>query len=108
MAITKERAEKDGMLGGGCPELKGKEKLDWDMLEDSNITIASVVNTTNADGEKLTAITVEEYPDRFLWAGTVISKWAENYGDEFIGTVISVGKMTKTKQGRQCRAFDIV
>lgn len=107
MAITRERAEKDGMLGGGCPELKGKEKLDWADIEGQTITVESVINTTNADGEKLTAITVKEYPEHFFWAGSVITKWAEEYGAEFIGTVVEVGKMTKTKQGRNCRAFDI-
>lgn len=108
MAITRERAEQDGMLGGGCPELKGKDKLDWEDVEGMEITIEKVINTTNADGEKLVAVLTAEYPDNFFWAGTVITKFADKYGDDFVGTVLKVGKMGKTKQGRKCRSFDIV
>lgn len=108
MAITRERAEKDGMLGGGCPELKNKTKLDWADIESQEVTVEQIIPTTNADGEKLLAITFKEYPEHFFWAGSVITKWADEYGAEFIGTKISVGAMTKTKQGRNCRAFDIV
>lgn len=108
MAISKKRAEQDGMNGGGCPELKNKEKLDWDDIEGEDITISQVVKTTNADGEPLIAVICEEHADFFMWAGAAITKWVDYYGDEFLGTVIHVGPIGKTKAGRKCRKFDIV
>lgn len=109
MAISKEQAEKDGMLGGGAPELRDKNQIAWDDLAvGDTITVKEVVETTNADGELLLAIITEEYPENFLWAGSVIRKWYDKYGLDFVGTVIKIGDKVKTKQGRTCRAFDIV
>lgn len=108
MAITRDRAEQDGQLGGGAPELKNKNKIDWEVLEGQQITIKEVVETKNADGEKLIAIICEEAPTNFLWAGAVVAGWYEYYGAEFIGTVIKVGEKKKTKSGRTCRSFEIV
>lgn len=108
MAITREKAEKDGMLGGGAPELKNKDKIDWETVESQELTVKEVVETTNADGERLIAVIFEEYPTNFFWAGATITKWYDNYGEEFIGTVIEVGPMVKTKKGQNCRSFTIV
>ena len=108
MAISRARAEEDGMLGGGCPELKNLDKIEWEQLEDAEITIEKVVTTTDADGNKLYAITTEEYPKHFMWCGASLTKYIEKYGDDFIGTKFHVGSKVKTKSGRYCRNFDII
>lgn len=108
MAISKARAEQDGMLGGGAPELKNKTKVDWEVFEGQQLTVKEIVNTTNADGEPIIALIFEEAPTNFFWAGHTLSGWIEAYGDEFIGTVIEVGAMVKTKKGQPCRQFDII
>ena len=108
MAISRQRAEADGQLGGGIPELKNKEKLDWESIETQVITIKNYVEGKNADGEVVIAVIPEEYPDHFLWAGSVVSGWIKTYGADFNGTKIEVGEMKKTKAGRSCRDFDIV
>lgn len=108
MAISRARAEQDGQLGGGAPELKNKNKVDWETFEGQHLTVKEVVETTNADGERLIAMIFEEAPNNFLWAGATLVKWYDTYGAEFIGTVIEVGGMVKTKKGQNCRSFDIV
>lgn len=108
MAISKARAEQDGMLGGGAPELKNKNKVDWETFEGQELTVKEVVETHNADGEKLIAMIFEEAPNNFLWAGATLVKWYNNYGEEFLGTKILVGGMVKTKKGQPCRQFDII
>ena len=108
MAVTREKAENDGMLGGGAPELRDKNKADWDGLEGQTLTVKDIVETTNADGENILAIIFEEDPSVFYWAGATIKKWYEHYGEELLGTVIKVGPMVKTKKGQPCRAFSIV
>lgn len=108
MAVTREKAEKDGMLGGGAPELKNKNKVDWETMEGQELTVKEVVETVNADGERLLAVIFEEAPTNFFWAGATITKWYDNYGEEFLGTKIEVGQMVKTKKGQNCRSFTIV
>lgn len=108
MAITRAKAEQDGQLGGGCPELRNKEKVDWEQLEGAVITVAGFVLTHDKEGKELYAVWADEYPESFMWAGTALTGWIRNYGDEFIGTKVSVGGMGKTKAGRNCRKFDIV
>lgn len=108
MAITRAQAENDGMLGGGAPELKDKNKVDWAVVEGQELTVDELVRTTNANGNTLVAVIFKERPNDFFWAGTVIRKWVDNYGDEFIGTVIKVGPLGKTKKNQPCRSFDIV
>lgn len=108
MAITRERAEKDGLLGGGVKELKGLEKVDWEQLEGQTITISSSVATKDADGNELYAVITEEYPNNFMWCGSALVKFIKEYGEEFNGTRLEVGGKVKTKSGRFCREFTIV
>lgn len=108
MAITKERAANDGQLGGGAPELRNKEKLEWEEVEGEVLTVAQVVKTKNADGDELYAVIFEEHSDFFFWCGIVIQNWINFYGDELLGTRIKVGKKEKSKSGRTVRKFDIV
>lgn len=108
MAITKERAQEDGMLGRGNPELKGLEKIDWEDLEGQEITIKSFTKMTDSDGKDLYAVIPEEYPENFMWCGASLVKYILKYGEEFNGTVLIVGSKVKTKSGRYCRNFDIV
>lgn len=108
MAISRERAEADGLLGGGAPELKNKQKVEWETVEGQQFTVKEVVSTKNADGEILYAVIFEEFPNNFFWAGTALRGWIEAYGDEFLGTVIEVGPMVKTKKNQNCRSFTII
>lgn len=108
MAVSRARAEQDGQLGGGAPELRDKQKTDWADVEGQELTVKQIVNTTDADGQALVAVVFEENPSMFFWCGTVIRNWVDFYGEEFIGTVIKVGGLTKTKKGQTCRAFEII
>lgn len=106
MAITKEQATNDGLIGGS--KLIGdKEKLDFDSIVGTEITVENFEAVKTKDGEAY-AITFVEYPEFYAWAGGFIQKCINQYGDEFKGTKLKVGAKVKTNNKRDFRTFDIV
>lgn len=106
MAITKERAQKDG-LTGGCPLVDGKEKLNLDAMEGQVVTIKEYGECRTDKGD-IYAVVFDEFQGAYIWAPSAVSKLIDNYGDEVIGTRLKIGAKTKTKGGRDFRPFDIV
>lgn len=106
MAITKEQATKDGMIGG-CPLIGDKEKLDFDSIVGQEITVDEFMSTKTKDGDAY-VITFAEYPTHYAWAGGFLSSMIAQYGDDFIGTVLKVGEKVKTNNKRDYRVFDIL
>lgn len=106
MAITKEQATKDGIIGGS--KLIGeKEKLDFDSIVGTVITVSDFEAVKTKDGEAY-AITFEEYPEFYAWAGGFIQKCITQYGEEFKGTRLKVGEKVKTNNKRDFRTFEIL
>ena len=80
MAITREQALKDGVIGG-CPLIDDREKLDFDTIIGEAITVEDFAKTKTKDGEAY-AIIFEEYPDNYAWAGGWLKKMIETYNKE--------------------------
>lgn len=106
MAITKERATKDGILGG-CPLIGNREKIDFDDLVNDVITVEDFMETKTKDGTAY-AITFEELPESYAWCGGFLKACIEKYGEEFKGTKLQVGLKEKTNNGRTFRTFEII
>lgn len=106
MAITKEQATKDGIIGG-CPLIGEREKLDFDSIIGEVITVSDFMDTKTKDGTA-TCITFEEFPDSYAWCGGFLSSCVAKYGEEFKGTKLKVGAKEKTSNGRTYRTFDIL
>lgn len=106
MAITKEMAQNDGLIGGS--KLIGeKEKLDFDSIVGEVITVEDFEAVKTKDGEAY-ALIFEEYPEYYAWAGGFLQKLISQYGIEFIGTKLKVGAKVKTKSKRDFRTFEII
>lgn len=106
MAITKEQATKDGIMGG-CPLIGSKEKMDFDDFVNDTLTVDDFMSTKTKDGEAY-AITFVEYPNMYAWAGGFLKACIDKYGEDFKGTKLVVGLKEKTTNGRTFRTFDIV
>lgn len=106
MAITKERATKDGILGG-CPLIGDKMKIDFDDCVGEVLTVDDFMSTKTKDGEAY-VITFKEYTNAYAWAGGFLQSCITQYGDDFKGTKLVVGEMTKTNNNRSYRPFEIV
>lgn len=109
MAITRERAQKDGITGG-CPLMDGREKLDFDSIIGEVITVeafAEVEVDKNGKKEVAYAMNFVEYPEHYAWAGGCLKKFIEAYHDEFIGTKLTVGEKVKTKSNNDYRVFEV-
>lgn len=104
--ITKERATNDGIIGGS--KLIGdKEKLDFDSIVGTDITVADFEEVHTKDGSAY-AMTFEEYPEFYAWAGGFLQKCIVAYGEEFKGTRLKVGEKVKTNNKRDFRTFEIL
>lgn len=109
MAITKERAQKDGITGG-CPLMDGREKLVLDDMVNEVVTVDAYAEIeVDKNGKKETAyvVTFEEHPEGYTWAGGCLKKFIEAYHDEFLGTKLVVGDMVKTKSNNDYRVFEV-
>ena len=106
MAISKEQAMKDGILGG-CPLMEGREKLDFDTIVGKKVTIEDYAKVTTKKGDAY-VVTLKEYKKNYAWAGGFLKKMVEAYGEEFIGTKLIVGDMVETSNGNDFRTFDVV
>ena len=105
MAITREQALKDGVIGG-CPLIDDREKLDFDTIIGETITVEDFAKTKTKDGEAY-AIIFEEYPENYAWAGGWLKKMIETYNKEFIGTKLIVGEKVRTNSNKDFRTFEI-
>lgn len=105
MAITREQAQKDGVLGG-CPLIEDREKLDFDDMIGEIITVQDYALVKTKKDEAY-ALTFEEYPKNYAWAGGCLKKFIETYGADFIGTKIVVGEKVKTSNNNDYRVFDV-
>ena len=109
MAITRERAQKDG-ISGGCPLMDGREKLDFDSIIGEVITVedfAEVEVDKNGKKEIAYAMNFTEYPNHYAWAGGCLKKFIEAYHEEFLGTKLTVGEKVKTKSNNDYRVFEV-
>lgn len=106
MAITKNQALNDGILGG-CPLIEGREKLDLDTMIGEVVTIDDfmLVKTKKDDAY---ALTFKEYPQSYTWAGGFLKSCIEKYGDDFAGTKVVIGEKVRTQSNNDYRTFDIV
>ena len=111
MAITKERAIKDGTIKGSLiiADRGIDNKRDFDDFVGQVLTIANYekVETKKKD-EVAYVVTFEEYTEYFFWATGWIKNLIETYGDEFLGTQIKVGEKEVTSNGNDFRTFEIV
>lgn len=106
MAITKEQATKDGIMGG-CPLIGEREKIDFDDFVGEVLTVDEFMETKTKDGEAF-CITFKELPNSYGWCGGFLKSCIEKYGEDFKGTRLQVGKKEKTNNGRTYRTFDIL
>lgn len=105
MAITREQAQKDGVMGG-CPLIDEREKIDFDDIIGEHITVKEFARVQTKT-DIAYAITFEEYPKMYAWCGGCLKKLIETYGEDFKGTVLIVGEKVKTSNNNTYRVFEI-
>lgn len=106
MAISKERLEAMKAKLNGCPLMAGRDKLSWDDLENSDITISEYYDMSNGN-DHFYCVTFNEYPTNYAFTGKQLTELIDEFGDDVTLVTLTVGKKTRTKNNNTFVPFTI-
>ena len=70
-------AEIKKQMENSCPLMAGREKGDWNDLENKTVHVTGAMMYTDSNGDTYGVITVDEIPDTFFLCGAVATKVVE-------------------------------
>lgn len=90
----------------GCSLMENREKMAWDDVAGSDITINDFHRMNDAKGDYF-CITVDEYPTKYFFTGKQLTTVIDKYGVAVKDVIFTVGKKTRTKDGKTFTPFTV-
>lgn len=105
--ISAERLAQMKATLNGCPLMEDREKVSWEDLENSEITISEFFKMGN-DEDHYYCIVTEEYPQNYMFSGSQLTSFIDEFGEDVKEVTLKVGGKRKTKNKRDFIPFTVV